>query len=131
MNYPDSIYTARMNDQQKAWFYAEYDRARRDEIAGVLFAFFLGGFGIHHFYLRRNGLGLAYLLLSWTGIPSILGVIECFFMPSRVRAYNIVEASMIATQILAGTPPPHPVSRPNARRLSPTPVASRRTSTAK
>lgn len=108
MNYPDSIYTARMNDQQRAWFYAEYDRARRDEIAGVLFAFFLGGFGIHHFYLKQNGLGLVYLLLSWTGIPSILGVIECFFMPGRVRAYNAVEASMISTHILAGAGIPMP-----------------------
>jgi TM2 domain-containing membrane protein YozV len=102
MIYPDSVYTARMNDQQRAWFYAEYERARKDEIAGVLFALFLGGFGIHYFYLGRNGLGLTYLLLSWTGIPSVLGLIEAFFMPSRVRAYNVAMASMISTHILAG-----------------------------
>ena len=110
MLYPDSIYTARMTDQQKAWFYAEYDRARRDETAGVLLAIFLGGFGVHHFYLRRTGVGLIYLLLSWTGIPTILGWVECFFMPGRVRQYNALEAGMIATQILAqaGAPPGAP-----------------------
>ena len=102
MIYPDSVYTARMNEQQKAWFYAEYERARKDEIAGVLFAVFLGSFGIHHFYLGRNGLGLTYLLLSWTGIPCFLGWIEAFFMPARVREYNVAIASLISSHILAG-----------------------------
>jgi TM2 domain-containing membrane protein YozV len=30
---------------------------RRDEVVGILWALFLGGFGIHHFYLRRNAPG--------------------------------------------------------------------------
>ena len=105
MLYPDSIYTARMNDPQKAWFYAEYDRARRDETAGVLLAIFLGGFGVHHFYLHRTGLGLAFLLLSWTGIPTIIGWVECFFMPGRVRQYNAMMAAMISSQILSQPAP--------------------------
>ena len=43
--YPiDPIYTANMNDQQRAWFYAEYERARKDEVIGVLLAVFLGAF---------------------------------------------------------------------------------------
>ena len=87
--YPiDPIYTANMNDLQRAWFYAEYERARKDEVIGVLLAVFLGGLGIHHFYLRRDGLGLLYLLFSWTGIPMVIAWIEAFFMPRRVRQYN-------------------------------------------
>lgn len=109
MLYPDSIYTVRMNEQQRAWFYAEYERARRDEVAGVLFAIFLGGLGIHHFYLRRNGLGLIYLLLSWTGMPTLIAWVEAVFMPGRVRQYNAMEASMISTQILAHPMPHTPV----------------------
>jgi len=108
MHYPDSIYTARMNDQQRAWFYAEYERARKDEIAGVLFAIFLGGFGIHHFYLGRTGLGLLYLAFFWTPIPHVLGWIECFLMPARVRAYNVAAATMISSGILSYPPPPDP-----------------------
>jgi TM2 domain-containing membrane protein YozV len=102
MIYPNSVYTARMNEQQMAWFYAEYDRARKEEVAGVLFAIFLGGLGIQYFYLGRNALGMTYLLLSWTGIPSIVGFIDAFFMPSRVREYNVAMASMISNHILAG-----------------------------
>jgi TM2 domain-containing membrane protein YozV len=107
--YPiDPIFTANMNDQQRAWFYAEYERARKDEVIGVLLALFLGCFGIHHFYLRRDGLGILYLLFFWTGITTILGFIECFFMPGRVRQYNAMQAMYISNQIL-GTTRPHQV----------------------
>lgn len=98
----DPIYTAAMTPHQRAWFYAEYDQASRDEVVGVLLALFLGSFGLHHFYLRRNGLGVLYLVFSWTGIPAILGFIEAFLMPGRVRRYNAEQASYIAGQILAG-----------------------------
>jgi TM2 domain-containing membrane protein YozV len=95
------VYTASMTDQQRNWFYAEFQQARKDEVVGVLLAVFLGGLGIHHFYLRRNGLGVLYLLFSWTGIPFILGLIEAFFMPRRVQQYNALQAAYIANQILA------------------------------
>ena len=97
----DSIYTVNMNPQQRAWFYAEYEQARKDEAVGVLLALFLGCFGLHHFYLRRNGLGVLYLLFFWTGITAILGFIECFLMPGRVRDYNATQATYIASHILA------------------------------
>lgn len=48
----------------------------KSKLAAVLFAFFLGGFGFHKFYLGRVGMGVVYLLLCWTFIPSVLGVIE-------------------------------------------------------
>ncbi len=109
--YPiDPIYTANMNEQQRAWFYAEYERARKDELLGVLLAIFLGDFGVHHFYLRRDGLGVLYLLFFWTGIPAILGFFEAFVMPSRVRRYNAMQAMYISSQIL-GTPTASTIAR--------------------
>lgn len=45
-------------------------------LAAVLFAILLGCFGAHKFYLGKIGMGLLYLLFSWTGIPGIIGVIE-------------------------------------------------------
>lgn len=44
-------------------------------IAGAL-GIFLGGFGIHKFYLGKSGQGILYILFCWTGIPEVLGVIE-------------------------------------------------------
>jgi TM2 domain-containing membrane protein YozV len=102
MTLTDPIYTAAMTPHQRAWFYAEYEQARRDEVVGVLLALFLGSFGIHHFYLRRNGMGVLYLIFSWTGIPAILGFVEAFFMPGRVRRYNAEQAIFITSQILGG-----------------------------
>ena len=88
----------------QAIFYQQYEAARRDEIVGVLLALFLGTFGIHHFYLRRTGLGVLYCCFFWTGIPAVLGFIECFFMPGRVRQYNAIQAAAIAAQL--GIPVP-------------------------
>ncbi len=57
------------NDVQS--FTAEKNRVT----AGVL-AILLGGIGVHKFYLNQIGLGIVYVLFCWTGIPSIIGLIE-------------------------------------------------------
>ena len=43
--------------------------------AGIL-GILLGGLGVHKFYMGKIGLGFVYLLLSWTFIPGIIGLIE-------------------------------------------------------
>ena len=88
----------------QAIFYQQYEAVRRDEVVGVLLALFLGGFGAHHFYLRRTGLGILYLCFSWSGIPSLIGLIECFLMPGRVREFNAVQAAAIAAYLGIGIP---------------------------
>ena len=84
---------------QQAMFYTQYEAVRRDEIVGILLALFLGTFGLHHFYLRRTGLGILYCCFFWTGIPAILGFFECFFMPGRVREFNAIQAAGIAATL--------------------------------
>ena len=116
MQITDSIYTTNMNDHQRAWFYAEYERARKDEVVGVFFALLLGSFGIHHFYLRRDGLGVLYLIFFWTGIPAFLGFVECFFMPGRVRQYNATQALYISSQVLGSTGSTGPIAPPASAR---------------
>jgi len=83
----------------QAIFYQHYEAVRRDEVVGILLALFLGGFGAHHFYLRRTGLGILYLCFSWTPITWVLGFIECFFMPGRVREFNAIQAAGIAAML--------------------------------
>ena len=49
---------------------------RHNRLAAALFAFFLGGFGVHRFYLGQIGWGIAYLLLCWTFIPIVASFVE-------------------------------------------------------
>jgi TM2 domain-containing membrane protein YozV len=89
----------------QAIFYQQYEAVRRDEVVGILLALFLGSFGIHHFYLRRTGLGILYCCFFWTGIPAMLGFFECFFMPGRVREFNAIQAAGIAAALGMSVPP--------------------------
>jgi len=99
----------------QAIFYQQYEAVRRDELVGVLLALFLGTFGLHHFYLRRTGLGILYLCFFWTGIPAIIGFVECFFMPSRVREFNAIQAAGIAAALGI----PMPIFGPSVPPVSP------------
>ncbi|HEY1806503.1 MAG TPA: hypothetical protein VGG45_18670, partial [Terracidiphilus sp.] len=45
-----------------------------------------------------------YVCFFWTGIPGIIGLIECFFMPARVREFNAFQAAAIAASL--GIPVP-------------------------
>jgi TM2 domain-containing membrane protein YozV len=94
----------------QAIFYQQYESARRDEVVGILLALFLGTFGIHHFYLRRTGLGVLYCCFFWTGIPSLLGFLECFFMPGRVREFNAIQAAGIAAALGMSVPMGWPIN---------------------
>lgn len=44
-------------------------------VAGIL-GIFLGGIGVHKFYMGKIGMGILYLCFCWTGIPAIVGFIE-------------------------------------------------------
>lgn len=44
-------------------------------VAGIL-GIFLGGLGIHKFYLGKIGQGIVYILFCWTFIPAVIGLIE-------------------------------------------------------
>ena len=41
----------------------------------ILIALFLGGLGIHKFYLGEDKAGLIYILFFWTGVPALLAII--------------------------------------------------------
>ena len=48
----------------------------KNKLAAALLALFLGGLGVHKFYLGKTGMGLVYLLFCWTFIPAIVGFVE-------------------------------------------------------
>lgn len=48
----------------------------KSKIAAGILAIFLGGIGIHKFYMGKVGMGLLYLIFCWTGVPAMVGFIE-------------------------------------------------------
>lgn len=42
----------------------------------ILLALFLGGFGIHKFYLNKPFQGILYLFFCWTFIPVAISLFE-------------------------------------------------------
>ena len=49
---------------------------KKNKTTAGLLAIFLGGFGIHKFYLGKIAQGIIYLFFVWTMIPQIIGLIE-------------------------------------------------------
>ena len=51
---------------------------KKEKNTAVLLSLFLGGIGVHKFYLGINGHGFLYLVFSWTFIPLILSLFNFF-----------------------------------------------------
>ncbi len=61
----------------------------KNKLAAGLLGIFLGGLGIHKFYLGQTGRGILYLVFFWTGIPAIIGFIEgIVLIASSDEAFN-------------------------------------------
>ncbi len=99
-----AAYTTDMTVEQRAWFFAEYEHAHRDELIGVLLAVFLGCVGFHQFYIGRKDLGILYLCFSWTIVPALAGLIDAFFMPHWIREYNATQAVLLAGKLHSNSP---------------------------
>lgn len=90
-----------MNESQPLLFKNEMDRNRKSKTTAVMLAPFLGGLGVHHFYLGRIGWGVVYLLFSLTGIPVLVALVELFFMGGRVDAFKERVAEQVAQRVRA------------------------------
>ena len=56
--------------------------------AGIL-ALFLGGIGVHRFYLKQTGLGILYLVFFWTFIPAVVALVDrIIFLTQSDEAFN-------------------------------------------
>jgi TM2 domain-containing membrane protein YozV len=66
---------------------------KKSKFVAALLALFLGGLGVHHFYLGNMVLGIIYLIFCWTLVPALVAFIEAIIflaMPesSFDRKYN-------------------------------------------
>jgi TM2 domain-containing membrane protein YozV len=51
-------------------------KKQKNKIVAALLAFFLGGLGIHKFYLGQVGWGIVYAIFVWTFIPQLISFFE-------------------------------------------------------
>ena len=93
-----------MTDQQRLLFSSEMSRRRKDRTVGLLLCLFLGGLGVHRFYLGQVGMGVLYLLFCWTFIPLIVAFVELFLIMGRVDRHNERQAEEVALKVRALSP---------------------------
>jgi TM2 domain-containing membrane protein YozV len=83
-----------------------YDANKKSVGASYLLWFFLGGLGVHRFYLNQTGTGVAQLLLGLLGwIPLFLGwvvlgiwlFIDIFLIPQMAANENMKIADRFST----------------------------------
>lgn len=48
----------------------------KDRWIAIPLAFFLGGLGVHRFYLKQYLYGILYLIFCWTFIPLLISIID-------------------------------------------------------
>ena len=83
-----SLLMKNMTSEERIIFCSEYTDGKKDVFIGVLLAIFLGGLGIHKFWIGDNTLGVIYLVFCWTFIPSLIALIDACLMSSSVKKYN-------------------------------------------
>lgn len=54
--------------------------APKSKTTAALLALFLGGLGIHYFYLNKPIPGIVFLVLCWTWIPALLALVQAIMM---------------------------------------------------
>ena len=88
-----------LTSQQQSIFYNEFNNNKKSFGIAFFLCLFLGGFGIHKFYLDQAGKGILYLLFCWTCIPGILAFISLFTMSGQIKKINQNIAANIISKL--------------------------------
>lgn len=70
--------------QQQSVYVHKFEKSKG---IALLLCFFLGGFGVHQFYLGNTVQGVFYLLFSWTCIPAIISVVDFIILLCMSESY--------------------------------------------
>ena len=82
------LLTKDFTPQEQIVFASEYNANKKSVTMGVLLALFLGGIGVHKFWLGSTRAGLLYLLFFWTYIPALVAIFDACLMGNSVQGYN-------------------------------------------
>ncbi len=67
----------------------------KSRTTAAILAFFLGGFGVHQFYLGNTKVGILYLLLCWTYIPAFIAFIEFIMLLTQSDEDFVVKPKLV------------------------------------
>jgi TM2 domain-containing membrane protein YozV len=87
---------ARVPPEGQALFSVQLNEVKKNPSNAVILALFLGGVGLHKFYLDETGAGIAYLIFCWTGIPVLISFVEAFGIADKANRYNLQRATELA-----------------------------------
>lgn len=82
-----------LSSTEKIMFQNEYSANKKSVTTGVLLALFVGGLGVHKFWLGSTGLGILYLVFFWSFIPAFAAIIDACLMGNTVKNYNLKVAN--------------------------------------
>ena len=82
---------------KRGLFLMQYQNVRKDPSTAVWLALLLGGWGAHKFYTGKMGMGILYIVFSWTFIPAIVSFIEAFSIAGKVGEHNEQQAAILAS----------------------------------
>ena len=86
-------YVQGLTESQRTIFNVEFDRVAKKRNTILWLTLLLGGLGAH------QGLGILYLLFSWTFIPLIVAFFELFVVMDRVDRFNDKRAQEIVDEL--------------------------------
>lgn len=75
----------------------------KNKTTAAVLAFFLGGLGVHRFYLGQTGLGILYLIFCWTFIPAIIAFVDfIIFLTMEEDKFNVKynQGEIINTKVI-------------------------------
>ncbi len=86
-------------------FLLSLEHVRKDISTALLWAFFLGGVGAHHYYLKRTATGILYTVMTCTlvlyPVSYVLNIVDLFRMKKLVVQTNRKRALELKSMILA------------------------------
>jgi TM2 domain-containing membrane protein YozV len=89
-----------MSEEERTLFQSEMAKVRKNRTTGLLLALFLGSFGAHYYYTGNIKMGVLYSVFSWTGIPTLLAILDCFYIMSFIDFINYRNMKVISSRVM-------------------------------
>jgi len=88
MNQNNQARIQNLDPTQRAIIISNHESNKKSTAVFAILALFLGGLGIHHFYMGDTLAGILSLLLCWTFLPALFALVELCFCWLIVPRHN-------------------------------------------